>query len=278
MKTLIFPALAALAMTAMPAAAQSTGDWSGAYVGVFGGVAGANDAKNERLVFDRDFDGDFDDTVVTAVGGSTDAFAPGSCAGTPYLNSAASGCVQDRVGYDAGIRGGYDLQSGSWVYGIVGDVGTSDAEDSVTSFSSTPAAYTFNRRVDLLVGLRGRIGYLFGPNLVYATGGVAFAKVDNTFFTTNTANTFTLRNDEDSADGFQAGFGIEAPLSPKVRFVAEYLYTGLDADNSTIRIGQGTALATNPFILAPNTAGTDTQRSASDFDIHGFRVGLNYSF
>jgi outer membrane immunogenic protein len=45
-----------------------------------------------------------------------------------------------------------------------------------------------------------------------------------------------------------------------------------------VRVGQGTAPATNPFILAPNTAGTDMMRSNDDLELHALRIGMNVRF
>ena len=56
------------------------------------------------------------------------------------------------------------------------------------------------------------------------------------------------------------------------------MYTDLDAGEYAVRIGQGTALATNPFILAPNTAGTDTMRSSDEITFQAVRIGMNVAF
>jgi len=126
--------------------------------------------------------------------------------------------------------------------------------------------------------LRARIGYAMGPVLVYGTGGVAYGKIQNSFFTTNGANSFTEQTSEDDADGYQYGAGIEWKLAPNLSLVTEYLYTSLEAGDYVVRAGPGTAGPTNPFILPPNTAGTDIARSNGDFNYHGFRLGMNVRF
>lgn len=266
-----------LAGVAAPALAQSVPDWSGPYIGVYGGVVENNEEAGEQLVFDRDFDGQFDDTVVLN-GTTNDAFAPGSCDGAATAQAAGGGCDVDPTGVDGSIRAGYDMQFGPLVVGLVGELSAVDLEDSVTSFSTTPAAYVFTRQVEQMAALRARVGFPVGPALLYATGGAATAKVENSFRTTNTANSFTVRNDDDRADGYQLGGGVEWRLAPNLSVTGEYLYSNLQTDDYVIRVGPGTAPATNPFILPPNTAGTDMTRSNDDLELHALRIGMNVRF
>jgi outer membrane immunogenic protein len=265
-----------LAAGASPALAQSAPDWSGFYVGIHGGFLDSDEDESETLVFDRDFDGGFDDTVVLN-GTTNDAFSPGYCAG--QASTAVPGsCDDDADGVEAGVRVGYDMQFGSWVVGAVAEVAATDAEDSVTGFSTTPARYAFTRDLEHTAALRLRAGYAMGPALIYATGGVAYGKIENRFSTSNGANSFVVQTDEDDADGHQFGGGVEWRLAPNLTLVGEYLYTTLEAGDYVVRAGPGTAPATNPFILPPNTVGTDIARSNPDFETHAFRLGMNVRF
>ncbi len=265
-----------LAGVAAPALAQSTPDWSGPYIGISGGVVENDEDAGESLVFDRNFDGQFNDTVATSTGAN--AFAPGRCDGAATAQAVDSGCDVDPTGVEASIRAGYDMQFGRVVVGLVGELSAMDVEDSVTSFSSTPAAYVFTRQVENMAALRARIGFPVGPALLYATGGAATAKVKNSFRTTNTANSFTVRNDDDQADGYQLGGGVEWRLAPNLSLTGEYLYSNLQQDNYVVRVGPGSAPATNPFILAPNTTGTDMTRSNDELELHAVRIGMNVRF
>lgn len=267
-------ALATLALAmAAPAAAQ---DWSGLYVGVYGAHLESHDNNEEYLSFDRNLDGDFRDTVRTSSG--ADAFSPGSCNGSPSTTTPVN-CDDDSSGVEGGIRAGYDQQFGPWVVGVVGDLSALQLEDSVTSFSTTPASYTFTRHLDTMAAVRARVGYAVGGRgLIYATAGVASGEVDNSFSTTNTANSFTEVVDDDNADGWQAGSGIEWRLAPNLTFVTEYLYTKLETDY-VVRVGNnGSTPATNPFISAPNTTGTDMRRNNEFFRFHALRIGMNVQF
>lgn len=275
---------ALLMAVAAPASAQTLfgqsgpESWTGPYVGVFGGFTQQNGQGDERLRFDRNLDGNFGDTVTLANPAGANAFSPGFCDAGANSTTAAAGCDKDGPGTQGGVRAGYDYQVGSFVVGVVGDYSVGNQEDSVTGFSTTPAAYTFTRTLNNLAAIRARVGYAYGPALVYATGGVARGELENTFFTTNGANTFTQRVNDDKADGYQAGGGVEYFLAPNLSVTGEYLYTSLDAGDNVIRVGQGSAPATNPFVLAPNTTGTDIVRSNSKFGVHAFNIGMSYRF
>lgn len=279
MKTILPAASLALLMAgvAAPALAQSAPDWTGPYIGIYGGVIDSNEQAGESLIFDRDFDGAFDDTVVTAAGAN--AFSPGSCDGAASDPTPAGGCNKDDRGPEGGVRLGYDFQFGGLVAGVVGEWSAVNLNDTVTSFSTTPANYVFGREVDSIAAIRARVGVAVGPALYYVTAGAAQADVTNTFRTTNTANSFTVTQNEDKADGFQLGAGMEWRLAPNLSFTGEYMYTDLQADDYIIRVGNtGTTPATNPFILAPNTAGTDMTRSNGNMELHAIRIGMNVRF
>ncbi|MDQ8027637.1 MAG: outer membrane beta-barrel protein [Brevundimonas sp.] len=266
-----------MAGVAAPALAQSAPDWSGPYVGIYGGAVDNKENDGETLVFDRNLDGVFGETVTTS--GGADAFAPGFCGGRAQSNEAVTGCLGDDTGVEGSIRAGYDWQFGSIVAGIVAEWSAVDLSDTATGFSSTPANYVFNREINDMAALRARVGYAMGPALIYATGGAAYAGVDNSFSTTNTANSFTTTRDEDDADGWQAGAGLEWRLAPNLSVTGEYLYTSLNTGDYVVRAGNnGTTPATNPFILAPNTAGTDIARSSDEMELHAFRIGMNVRF
>lgn len=275
----------ALLASAGTASAQSMMDrytytpqsWTGAYVGAFGGFTKQNGQNDETLRFDRNLDGAYGDQVSLA-GTGANAFSPGYCDGNAYGPSAAQGCDGDSIGVQAGVRLGYDYQMGNFVVGAVADLSGVNQEDSVTGFSTTPAYYTFTRTLMSMAAVRARVGYAYGPALAYVTGGYAAGKVDNDFRTSNGANTFRAQIDDDKAEGYQLGGGLEVALAPHVTLTGEYLYASLDAGDHVIRVGPGSAPATNPFILAPNTTGTDMIRSNSKFGVHAFNLGVNYRF
>lgn len=102
----------------------------------------------------------------------------------------------------AGAHLGYNWQGPSnIVIGIEGDV-------------------SFLDNVDYLATVRGRLGYAFGPTLLYATGGAAFIGFDENL------------SGDDSDTGWVGGLGIEHKLRENVSIGAEGLYYGFENDNS----------------------------------------------
>jgi outer membrane immunogenic protein len=277
----VLAAVAALAATVgvtQTAAAQSSEDWTGFSIGVVGGALMTDDEDDEILLFDRNLDGAFNETVVTPAG--ADAFSPGFCGGSPNGNNAGAGCDEDKDGTEAALRVGYDYQFGSFVVGALAEIGGGEAEDSVTGFSTTPASYTFKRSLQGTAAARLRLGFAAGRALIYGTGGYARAKIDNRFTSSNGVNLFTTdSDDEQDLDGYQVGGGVEYRLAPNLSVIGEYIYSSYDVDDDfVVRISRGAAPATNPFILPPNTTGTDTIRSSDEFNTHAFRIGMAYRF
>lgn len=278
MKMLLSLSAAALAMTAATAAtAQDSsgreGHFDGPYVGLTGGYTVQSNDGSSRIDFDTNRDGTFGDTVRTVAG--ADAFSPGFCGGAA-TGTAPVGCAGDNDDWEYFARAGYDRRMGNFVIGALIEGGRSEAGDSVSGFSTTPASYTFSREADYTLGARLRAGYT--PNggiLFYATGGGAYARMDNRFTTSNTANSFA-DNGKTNAWGWSAGGGAEAMITDNVSLGLEYLYTDLKDDDFVVAVGQGSAPATNPFLL--NGGGTNITRSDPNFRTHSVRASLNLRF
>ncbi|MDF7776672.1 outer membrane beta-barrel protein [Sphingomonas sp. AOB5] len=275
MKMLLLGAASLLAATA-PAYAQDTSEaeFDGPYIGASVGYSFQGNDVGETILFDRDLNGTFGDTVVTTA--PANAFSPGFCNGAA-TSTANVGCTNDKDGITYSARLGWDFQFGNVVAGVVLEGGKTEIRDSVSGFSTTPARYTMTREIDWNAGLRARLGYVAGGRtLFYGTGGGAYAKVDHSFSTSNTANSFTGRGKND-VWGWSAGGGVEQKVGKNFSFGVEYLYTRYDDDDYTVRAGPGTAPATNPFLLG-NTSGTDFRRSDNRFDHHGIKATANFRF
>jgi len=256
-----------------------TSNWGGFYFGGHLGYGFTSGSDEETTLFDTNLDGTYGDVVRNTAG--ADAFSPGFCNGTALGNSAAIGCEEDdNGGFEGGLRLGYDWQSGGFVFGGVLEGSYLDLTDSVTAFSTTPAAYQFTRELNFLGAARLRAGFLASDDLlIYATGGIAYGSIDRAFVTTNGANSFTAFDDnaDEGAWGYQVGGGVETMLGGGWSLGAEYIYTNLSDDEYGIRVGPGTAPATNPFLIV-STAGTNMIRENDEFAIHSVRAVVNYRF
>jgi outer membrane immunogenic protein len=267
---------ASLTLIANPAFAQEAidEDWTGPYIGGSIGLAAQNNDRREGVVFDTNLDGSFDNNVNTLAGAN--AFLPGFCGGAANGRTPIEGCRGDKDGLEYNIRAGYDVQQGNIVYGFVLEGGKNESRDSVTAFSSTPASYTFTREIDYALQARARVGYAARGALFYATGGAAYAKIDNGFSTTNGLNSFS-DNGSTKSWGYSYGGGAEVKVASNLSLGLEYLYTNYVDDDYRVSVGPGTATATNPFLLV-NPAGTDMRRDDSDFDMHNIRLTASLRF
>lgn len=276
MRILIGAALGALALSSVPAMAQTDdAGFSGVYIGGSVGYAFQGNG-NEGIRFDRGFDGTFD-TVTRADG--VDAFGPGFCNGAATSTGPGTGCTNDKDDIEYSLRAGFDVQTGSnWVFGIVGEIGKNEIRDSVSAFSTTPAFYTMTREIDWNANLRLRAGYAAGgKTLFYGTGGAAYAKIDNSFTTSNGANAFANTRDKTSSWGWAAGGGVEQLIGRNFSIGMEYLYTRYTDDDYRVQVTQGTAPGTNPFVLN-GAAGTEFSRSDKRFDFHAIRATASFRF
>jgi len=141
-------------------------------------------------------------------------------------------------GFAGGIQGGYNFQTGQFVFGGETDLQWSGAEDTFAGWKfSNPWFGT----------LRARAGVAINNILLYGTGGMAYGDVRNQFAGASETHTHV---------GWTAGLGIEVGLTPNWSVKGEYLY-----------------LATPDTV--PTPPGT---RINGDVDTHLFRIGLNYHF
>ena len=283
-------AIAGAVLAATPAMAQD--DAPTGFNGIYVGAAGGYDVQPNdggTILFDRNLDGRFGDTVLTGTGAN--AFSPGSCNGravsanAPGRQSAANlavpagqGCRNDEDGWSYYARVGIDQQMGSFVVGVVGEFGKSEITDSVTAFSVTPANYVFTRSIDWEAGIRARAG--FTPNdrtLFYGTFGPGYARIDRSFSSSQSTNTFTGRGKRNQF-GIQGGGGVEQKLGNNFSIGLEYLYHQYQDDDYRVRAA---GPAGTPFTNATNggkTNGTDFRRSDDRFNWHSIRATAAFRF
>jgi len=111
-------------------------------------------------------------------------------------------------GVEGGGQLGFNYEINNWVLGIEGDIGAADLTGSSTYTNVTGGAgtATINHTGQWIDDVTGRLGYAWGPWLVYGKGGWAW-----THGTGNTTDSATPGTTSGSAtfDGWTAGAGVE---------------------------------------------------------------------
>lgn len=241
------------AVKAPPPMVSPAFNWSGFYVGVH---AGYTFGEDENVV--------------------TTGQAPGNIANV--AGGARPGLVRlDRDGFIGGGQIGYNWQfSPNWVFGLEADISYVDSRETINVGTlSLPAAVppnaplnnTFRTRMDYFGTVRGRLGYAWNQTMVYATGGLAYADIENSasFFGPAGQLQFDgrIRRTE---TGYTVGGGIEHAFTPNWSLKAEYLY--YDLGSNTVNVA-----------VIPGSGGGGTgYNTRFENDGHIVRAGLNYRF
>ena len=119
-------------------------------------------------------------------------------------------------GFVGGVQAGYNWQSGSFVFGLEGDIQATAAEETFAPWKfSNPWFGT----------VRGRAGYAFNNVMFFGTGGLAFGELR--------ATTFGLTESHTNA-GWTLGAGAEMGLDRNWSAKIEYLYVDLANSNFVI--------------------------------------------
>ena len=250
---LSLPALAAdlpARVTKAPALVSPAYDWSGFYLGVHAGYTFGED-----------------DTVSTTGQAAANILnvAGGARPGRVSL---------DRDGFIGGGQIGYNWQfTPNWVFGLETDISYVDIRND-TNVVTAPLApgvgslnNTFRTRMEYFGTVRARIGYAWDRTLVYATGGLAYADIENSaaFFGPAGQLQFAGRNRCTEA-GYTVGAGIEHAFGSNWTVKGEYLY--YDFRDETVNVA-----------VVPGGGGGGTgYNSRFENDGHIVRAGLNYKF
>lgn len=282
-RNLITSAMAIAAVTAAaPAMAQDRDShFDGPYISGFVGAGMQNNDGGDGITFDTDEDGSYGDVVTLAsppAPAGTDAFGPGYCNGVALGDNPGAGCRGDKDKIEYGARIGFDKRmGGNFVLGGLFEVSRNNSRDGSSGFSTTPAGYAFDRKLDHALSLRARAGFTPGGGaLFYATGGASYAKIKHGFGTiNNSANSFTEVRDGKRVWGWQAGGGAEVMVTDNVSLGLEYLYNRYNDDKYYVAVGTGTAGAANPFVLAD---GVNMRPSDTRFDFHSVRAAVSFQF
>jgi outer membrane immunogenic protein len=181
----------------------------------------------------------------------------------PPVAVAPFSISQNTSGAVFGGQLGYNWQTGNWVLGIEGDVDGYGAQNATKSagFPATAVVATASDVPKWLASLRGRLGYTWGPGLIYITGGGAWANLQ--FSTTDGVGATSFNTTQ---SGWTLGGGYEWMFAPNWSLRAEYLYYKF------------TGTTINSVLFSPVAGGGGFTHSWSSTSVSVARIGLDYKF
>ena len=152
----------------------------------------------------------------------------------------------------------YQFAGSNLVIGIEGQYSWLIRDDNNNGFvfpAGPAGGFVYYNNQRSLGSVTGRIGYTWGPALLYAKGGYAFAeRRDDLFFG---GAPFVGPFDRAHRDGYTVGAGLEYMFAPGWSLKGEYMYYNFDRNRFT-----------TPAVLAPFGEWRN--------DVHTVKVGLNY--
>jgi outer membrane immunogenic protein len=231
--------------------------WTGLYIGFNGGWGWSNTNNNALTLSPT--------TPVGALG----TFVPVTVGGLGGNSSNANGPV-------FGGQLGYNYQAGSWVFGIEGDVDGANIRANQGGTIASPAfggvlgSGFINAKQEWLASIRGRLGYTWGPGMIYVTGGGAWTGVQvNGGVTAAAATTLATGTFSNSTtlSGWVVGAGYEWMIAPNWALRGEYLYYGFTGNNNN----------NNGALIFPAT-GLAVTGTTGKLNTSVVRLGLDYRF
>lgn len=177
-----------------------------------------------------------------------------------------------RSGFLGGAQIGYNIQSGSLVYGVEADANFAGGSNKTATVIATNATGAAKHQLGAFGTLRARAGFLLTDRwLAYGTGGlmVGQTKFSNTL--TGTAGAllggiWTGSNDKTKA-GYVVGAGTEYALTNNITAKLEYMY--YDLGKSSVRVAPANAAATASLVVP-------SLRESNNGSL--LRTGLNLKF
>jgi outer membrane immunogenic protein len=164
--------------------------------------------------------------------------------------AASPGARLDPRGWSGGIQLGYNsLIAPNWLLGSEVDFSAGDIRGNAIDTGGFPERV----KVDDFGTARVRLGYVMDRSLVYATGGVAWARsrFDQT-------GPFSRTWDNDHV-GWTIGGGLEYAFDPRWSVKLEYLYADLGSWRETLNFAGGGL-------------------SSVDLKLSTVKIGINYRF
>ena len=159
------------------------------------------------------------------------------------FTSAGSSFAGGNDGSDSGLVGGlhvgYDHQIDNFIVGAIADINYVDA-NSYANFTQFGQEFGSKQDIDFLGTLRAKAGLTSDRFAVFATGGLAFAKVSNDLIGNSSVSsggtTYNVSLEEDTKDfGYALGAGLDYLAAQNVSVGVEYLYTDLGKSDTKVK-------------------------------------------
>jgi outer membrane immunogenic protein len=187
-----------------------------------------------------------------------------------YIGGHVGGAFNSNNGFGGGVVNGNNdgrflggLQVGAdyqfaptWVVGIEAQWSWLGSSNTTSTFPTVPTAvYTNNERG--LGSVTGRLGYTWGPALLYVKGGYAYSDYSQSLTVGGVPTAFALNSSHH--DGYTVGGGLEYMFAQNWSAKVEYQYYNFGKTNFV------TPVALSGFGSTTN-------------DEHTVKAGLNYHF
>jgi len=173
-----------------------------------------------------------------------------------HIGGAFSGgdnSLQGDSRFLGGIQGGADYQfANNWVLGIEAQYSWMSNNNNGVLF---PGGILVTSNSNELGSVTGRLGYSFGPTLLYAKGGYAFKDGDHLTVAGSPVGFSTTGN---TRDGYTVGAGLEYMFAPNWSAKVEYQYYNFGSTT---------------FLTPVGLAGVRVND-----DEHTVKAGVNYRF
>ena len=180
-------------------------------------------------------------------------------------------------GWLAGGSIGANVQAGSFVFGVEGEILGTGIDGNYAQTAAVPGATTntiaLSSKIDWLALATARAGFVVGSNLmVYAKGGIAIAEERHTLNLTQTGPAASASLATKAIHtGVAVGAGAEYAISPNWSIKAEYDYVKMFPQKLVV---SGTAVG----VFGPEVVDFVAPVDKVNQDLHLVKFGVNYHF
>jgi outer membrane immunogenic protein len=182
-------------------------------------------------------------------------FYVGGHIGGAWTNDNFVGNTGDSGGFMGGVQVGADWQvAPNWVLGIEGQYSWTD----INSAGLVAPGFAATQSTDGLGSVTGRIGYTWGPGLLYFKGGWGWADRSLGVATAPAGVPVLFTGNGNNDSGYTLGAGLEWMFSPNWSAKVEYQYYNFDRRS---------------FLTPAPLVGVRLND-----DVNSVKVGLNYRF